>query len=470
MRNFGRSIFLCLTLFLGTGISTFAFHVEAQSKGKGEYKKARVLSSNAAKIISKVVEALERVDEEGKENPNFIEAKRLLTEMEAKKDTFKSYDRSVMYNYWGYLYFNDENYDKAMRSYELLLNEPEATIPLRTASLYTLAQLYLVKENYSKGIELLLTWMDEVENVTAQSYSLLAQAYYQTGNYQKSLDSMLEAVRLAEEVEAYRPKENWYVLLAACYSELKDLKKITDKVALEKQRDIYEILVNYYPKKLYFLQLGGVYGQMNREADYMITLKAAFEQDLLDREGEYLALAQLLLLNKNPYWAAQVIVNGQNKKVAIRNEKTGKDEIQPVVKDTEKNLKLLADAWRIAQETDKAIPVLEKAAKLSEDGETFILLGNLYLVEDKLDDAVRAINEGIKKGNLKKPSQARLVLGQAFFELENFEEAKKQFRIAARDEDAKVKKTANNWIKYAENEEVRVKNLALRREYIEQNS
>jgi len=470
MKNLFRSLFLSCSLILGVTVITYSPEIEAQSRTKGDYKKARVLSTKAAKIITQVVEALERVDDEGKENPDFAQAKRLLTEMERDKDNFKSYDRSIMYNYWGYLYFNDEDYDKAMRSYELLLNEPEVTLPLRTASLYTLAQLYLVKENYAKGIELILTWMDEVENVTAQSYSLLAQAYFQTNNFQKSLDSMLEAVRLAEEVEGYKPKENWYVLLAACYSELKDQKKVTEKIALEKQRDIYEILVNYYPKKLYFLQLGGVYGQMNREVDYMITLKAAFEKDLLDREGEYLALAQLLLLNKNPYWAAQVLVHGQNKKVAIKNEKTGKDEIQPVVKDTEKNLKLLADAWRIAQETDKAIPVLEKAAKISEDGETFILLGNLYLVEDKLDDAVRAINEGIKKGKLKKPSQARLVLGQAYFELENFEEAKKQFRIAARDEDTKVKKTANNWIKYAENEEVRVRSLALRREYIEQNS
>ncbi|MEY2973373.1 MAG: hypothetical protein RI886_1150 [Pseudomonadota bacterium] len=470
MKNLFRSLFLSCSLILGVTVITYSPEIEAQSRTKGDYKKARVLSTKAAKIITQVVEALERVDDEGKENPDIAQAKRLLTEMERDKDNFKSYDRSIMYNYWGYLYFNDEDYDKAMRSYELLLNEPEVTLPLRTASLYTLAQLYLVKENYAKGIELILTWMDEVENVTAQSYSLLAQAYFQTNNFQKSLDSMLEAVRLAEEVEGYKPKENWYVLLAACYSELKDQKKVTEKIALEKQRDIYEILVNYYPKKLYFLQLGGVYGQMNREVDYMITLKAAFEKDLLDREGEYLALAQLLLLNKNPYWAAQVLVHGQNKKVAIKNEKTGKDEIQPVVKDTEKNLKLLADAWRIAQETDKAIPVLEKAAKISEDGETFILLGNLYLVEDKLDDAVRAINEGIKKGKLKKPSQARLVLGQAYFELENFEEAKKQFRIAARDEDSKVKKTANNWIKYAENEEVRVRSLALRREYIEQNS
>ena len=33
-----------------------------------------------------------------------------------------------------------------------------------------------------------------------------------------------------------------------------------------------------------------------------------------------------------------------------------------------------------------------------------------------------------------------------------------------------VNKTANNWIRYSENEEVRLKNLALRREFIEQNS
>jgi tetratricopeptide (TPR) repeat protein len=468
MKNLARSLLLASTLLFTINTITYSPNVEAQAKGN--YKKARVLSNKAAKIITKVVEALERVDDEGNEDPDFAKAKELLTDMELNKDSFKSYDRSVMYNYWGYLYFNDEDYDNAMRAYQLILNEPEVTIPLRTASLYTLAQLYLVKENYSKGIELILIWMEEVENATAQSYSLLAQAYYQLGDYQKSLDSMLEAIRIAEEVEEYRPKESWYVLLAACYSELKDQKKITEKFALEKQRDIYEILVNYYPKKLYFLQLGGVYSQMNRELDYMITLKAAFEQDLLDREGEYLALAQLLLLNKNPYWAAQVLVNGQNKKVVTKNEETGEEEIKPVVKETEKNLKLLADSWRIAQETDKAIPVLEKAAKLSEEGETFILLGNLYLVQDKLEEAVKAINEGIKKGKLKKPSQARLVLGQAYFELENFEEAKKQFRIAARDEDNKVKKTANSWIKYAENEEVRVKNLALRREYIEQNS
>jgi tetratricopeptide (TPR) repeat protein len=254
--------------------------------------------------------------------------------------------------------------------------------------------------------------------------------------------------------------------MAACYDELK--AEFGEKVTLLKQLEIFEILVNLYPKKRYFLNLAQTYGSLEREQDYMVALNAAYMKDYLDKEGEYLTLAQLLLMNNNPYQAAKVIVYGQNKKVLVTDEKTKKEELKPVVKDSEKVLKLLADSWRMAQEINKAIPVLEEAAKLSKDGETFVLLGNLYLAEDKLEQAISSIEKGIKKGKLKKKSQAHLTLGQAQFELQNFEEAKKQFRMAARDKDKKIKKTANSWIKYTENEEIRVKNIKLRRDYIQQ--
>ena len=473
-----RNIFVLSAISFTIG----TYNLAAQNTDKKPtYKKARVLQSSTAKQVVKVVEALERQkivkvpDPENKgkfiekeeDDPDWVTAKLILTELLNNRAEMKSYDRSVMWNYWGYLYFNEEDYDQAMYAYEQLLKEPEATIPLRTASLLTLAQLNLVKERWDTGINLILQWMSEVETVTAQSYYLLASAYFQKTDYVRARTNIEEAIRLAEE-EGYRPKENWYVLLAACFSELKDKKIISAEYALEQQVGIYEILVNYYPKKLYFLQLGGTYQQMNREEDYMLTLKAAYEKDLLDKEGEYLALAQMLLLKQNPYWAAQVLVAGQQKKVIITDEDTGKEEAVAVVKDTEKTLKLLADAWRMAQEIDMAIPVLEKAAKMSKDGDTYILLGNLYLFEDRIKDSIRAIEAGLKKGKVKNRSQALLVLGQAHFELENFEEAKKQFRAAARDEDKRIKKTANSWIKYAENEEIRVKNLALRRDFIQQ--
>mgnify|MGYP000882249116 FL=1 len=454
-------------------------YVEAQSSTKTnkqiKYKKARALQAKTAKQMAKVYEALEEVDEKGEPAPDMVVVTEILTNLRNDQANLKSYDRSVVWNSWGYVYFTEGKYDEAMKAYENVINEPEVTLPIRNAALFTLAQLNLVQENYKKGIELILQWMNEVETITAQSWSLLGQAYFQQGDYKKAMSSMKKAISMSEE-EGYKPKENWYVIVAACIGELK--KEIGEKNALLQQLDIYEILVNLYPKKLYFIQLGGVYGQLGREKDYMITLKAAHAKDFLDKESEYLALAQLLLLNQNPYWAAQVLVSGQKKITTFTEtviDKTSGEETKiektgPVVRSNEKNLKLLADSWRMAQEIDKAIPVLEKAASLSKDGKSYVLLGNLYLGEDKVQKAVDAIKKGLKKGEIDKLSQVHLTLGQAYFELQKFEDAKKEFRIAARDKDKKVKTTANNWIKYTENEEIRVKNLALRRDYIQSQS
>ena len=463
------SIYLFSSLAMLFAFSTNYIEAQSQTENKKpiKYKKARALQTSTAKKMAKVYEALEIVDEKGEPAPDMETVISVLTELRNNRENLKSYDRSVMWNAWAYVYMDEKKYIQAMDAYTRLINEPEVTIGLRVGALLSLAQLNMVQENYDKGIELILQWMSEVEKVTAQSYSLLGQAYFQTGDYNKSLSAMETAVSMAEE-EGYKPRENWYVILAACIGELK--KDIGEKESLLRQIGIYEILVNLYPKKLYFIQLGGSYGQLGREKDYMITLKTAYQKDFLDKESEYLVLSQLLLLNKNPYWAAEVLVSGQKKMVTIVDDKTKEEKIVPVVKDTEKNLKLLADSWRMAQEIDKAIPVLEKAAKISKDGKSYVLLGNLYLSEDRVDKAVEAIKKGLEKGKITKLSEVYLTLGQAYFELQKFDEAKKNFRIAARDKEKKIKTQANNWIKYTENEEIRVKNLALRRDYIQMNS
>lgn len=471
------TIYLFSTFALFFAFSSINLEAQSQSDTKKpiKYKKARALQTSTAKKMAKVYEALEEVDDAGEPKPDMETVLRVLTELRNNKDELKSYDRSVMWNAWAYVYMTDGKYPQAMDAYTKLMNEPEVTIGLRNGAILALAQLNLAQENYQKGIQLILQWMDEVDTVTAQSWSLLGQAYFAINNYRKSMSSLETAISLAEE-EGYKPRESWYQLLAGCISELKE--EIGEKESLLRQRDIFEILVNLYPKKLYFIQLGGVYGQLGRERDYMITLKAAYQKDFLDKESEYLALAQLLLLNKNPYWAAEVLVSGQQKIVTtvetvvdeVTKEETKIEKTGPVVKDTEKNLKTLADAWRMAQEIDKAIPILERAAKMSKDGKSYVLLGNLYLSEDKVQDAVSAIKKGLEKGKIKDLSQVYLTLGQAHFELEEFDEAKKNFRIAARDKKKKIKTQANNWIKYTENEEIRVKNLALRRDYIQMNS
>jgi|TARA_B100001093_G_scaffold359936_1_gene344637 tetratricopeptide (TPR) repeat protein len=481
MINFNkRNNFLYVFVVLAFSFMYLPSYVNAQTaddkpKKEIKYRKARSLSSKVAKKMAKVYEALEAVNEQGEPSPDMETVNEILSDLLNQKDDIKSYDRSIMWNALAYVYSTEEKYLEAIQAYENLLDEPESTIPLRNEALRSLGRLHVGLENFQTGIKYILQYMDVVETVTAQTWALLGRVYYTTGEFKKALSSLEKAVILAEE-EGYKPKENWYSVMAASIGELK--AEIGEKEAYLRQIAIYEILVNLYPKKTYFIQLGGIYGQLGREKDYMITLKAAYAKDLLNREGEYQVLAQLLLLNQNPYWAAQVLVSGQQKIITysetkidettgeeIKVEKTG-----PVIKSNEKNLKLIADSWRMAQEIDKAIPVLSKAAELSKDGKAYVLLGNLYLGEDKIEKAVDAIKKGLKKGKIEKISQVHLTLGQAYFELQKFEEAKKEFRIAARDKDKKTKSMANNWIKYTENEEIRVKNLALRRDYIQSQS
>ena len=84
-----------------------------QKTGKTRsYKKARVLQPSTAKKIVKIVEALERQKtvrvpdplnegqfiEKEEDDPDFIEAKSILTELLNRKDEMRSYDRSVMWN------------------------------------------------------------------------------------------------------------------------------------------------------------------------------------------------------------------------------------------------------------------------------------------------------------------------------------------------------------------------------------
>ena len=464
---FYKFLFLSLTF----SFASIPLSIEAQSSAENKkpvkYKKARALQSSTAKKMAKVYEALEAVDEKGEPAPDMETVLFVLNDLKANKDDLKSYDRSVMWNAWAYVYFSEAKYKQALDAYNNLMNEPESTIPLRTGALLSMGQLSMVLENYDQGIKYILQWMDEVEKVTAQAWSFLGQAYFAKEDYRKSYSAIEKAIQFAEE-EGYKPRENWYVIMAANINELKS--EIGEEKSLLQQIDIYEILVNLYPKKQYFIQLGGSYGQLGRERDYMITLKAAYLKDFLNKESEYLALAQLLLLNKNPYWAADVITSGQKKMVTIVDEETKEEKIEPVVKDTEKNLKLLADSWRMAQEIDKAIPVLEKSAEMSEKGTSYVILGNLYLSEDRVDKAIEAINKGLEKGDIKNISQVYLTLGQAYFELQNFDEARKNFRIAARDKKKSIKTQANTWLKYTENEEIRVKNLALRRDFIQQNT
>ena len=87
-------------------------------------------------------------------------------------------------------------------------------------------------------------------------------------------------------------------------------------------------------------------------------------------------------------------------------------DAEPILEEDKRNLTILAESLRAAKEREAAIEIFEKLAKVTDDGEAYIAIGNLYYQEDEIDQSYcEAIDKGLKKGKLKNPGFAQLTSG-----------------------------------------------------------
>ena len=171
-------------------------------------------------------------------------------------------------------------------------------------------------------------------------------------------------------------------------------------------------------------------------------MEAAYEQGFLNRSSEVVQMAYLYLNAETPYFAGSVMERGFE------------DEL---VDDKSKNYELAGSAWAQAREVAKSIPMMEKAAAKSDEGELYVRLGNVYLDGDQFSKAADAVQKGLEKGGVKRPDQARLVLGMSYFNMGEYNKARRAFREAGKDE--RSAKYSQQWLKYITSEEDRQKEL-----------
>ncbi|UTA48123.1 tetratricopeptide repeat protein [Simiduia sp. 21SJ11W-1] len=358
-----------------------------------------------------------------------------LNELKGDTGKWNGYEMAQLWNYYGFVYYSLERYDDALRAYERVVANPDdIPVGLETATLYTMAQLAFIQEDYPKAIDMLTRWMNMSPIVGADAYVLRGQAYYSLNNFDKALPDINWAVNDYES-KGKVPKENWFALQRAIYYEKGDNKKVVQ---------ILEKLVKHYPKASYWRQLGGMYGAVNREKDQLHALEAAYLMGAVTNEKELLNIAYLFLGEEAPYKAAKIIDKG------IKDKR-----IEP----TSKNLETLAAAWRMAQEVKKSLPEMEKAAAKSDNGDLYARLAGIYLDNDMFDKCIDAGEVALKRKGIKREDQLQIVLGMAHVNKKQYDSAIRAFKKAA--EDKRSAKFARQWIQYAESEREREKQLAL---------
>ena len=414
------------------GVVSVVSDVAAQESGAKKKEKTRKTPALRNNIYEKLAEA-----QTFAEAKDYAAAEEILNEMldaTSKKSKLNAYELANVYNTYAFLRYAVEDYKGALNYYQKVIDQrPQIPVALEVGTLFTIAQLHFLQENWQKGIDTLNQWMAVTEIPNTNAYVLLANGYFQLKDYDRSLENIQIAIDREESVGKL-PKEQWYNLARFIHFDRDNYAE-----ALE----ILEILIMYYPKKQYWVQASHLYGEQKDEARQLAILEATYEQNLLDKSQDLVLLSQLYLNAEVPYPAAKTL------------EKGFKDEI---VEDESKNYELAGVAWRQAQEVNKSLPMLEKAAAKSEKGELYARLGSVYLDVDKNKEAVTALTKGLKRGGVKRTDQARLALGMAYFNLGEFNSARKAFREAAKDKRAKA--FAQQWLKYINSEEKRLAEIA----------
>ena len=181
--------------------------------------------------------------------------------------------------------------------------------------------------------------------------------------------------------------------------------------------------------------IAGEYYQGNEERKAFEVQKAMYLAGLLTTEDELMRIVNFYNRFNAPYEAAKVLEREINR---------GR-----ITKSFDR-LELLANLYQVAREYDKAIPIIREAAQLTSNGEMYERLGRSYFELGDYSESIAAYQQGIAKGGLKEPGYARVMIGQAHYEMEDRAAARESFREAAKFADGR--RAANGWINFLKSE------------------
>ena len=356
-----------------------------------------------------------------------------LDSINERSSSMNSYEIAMMHNFYGFIYYNQNDLPKAIASFERVVAEEGIPETLRLSTTFSLAQLAMANSDYDKVIAFLDNW-DEINTqpIPEGYYLLRAQTYYQLKDYKQGLDYITKVISLSDD-EGKTPKENWLVLQRAMFYSLNQTNKVVE---------VLERMVKLYDKPEYWVQLSGMYGETGQEKKQLAVIEAAYQQGFLTSRADLRQLAQVYLYNGLAFKAAEVMSK------AIDNG---------IAEQTAKNYAFVAEAMIQAKEDEKSIEYFVKAADLSDHGQYDQRLAEVYVNTEHYEDAADSARKALDKGGLDFESNAFVALGMAQYNLQNFDASILAFEQAEKHK--KSQRLAKQWIKYVKREKVHAETL-----------
>ena len=321
-----------------------------------------------------------------------------------KKTPFEAYQID---EFLGYVLIQQKKYPEAAGVYERTLNSgflPEAQADERTK---TLATLYFQNKDFKKALEYSKKSLDRRPGQEDMG-QMVAQSYYLMNDFPNAAQAMTKVIDNAERA-GKKPEENWLQIVLS--SHFKSDNK--DGIA-EALKDI----VRYYPNQEYWENLLDIYRRKTNDDRVILGFyRLMSEVGALKDKGDVVEMAQLAMDAGVPGEAEQVVEKSIQAGTLKSDDKTEQGRFD----------RLLSGAKKQAAADRASLGQLAKEAEKATQGQADVALGHAYLSYGQYEEAVTAIERGLKKGNVMDTDEAQVLLGIALFKKGQKDQARKAF-------------------------------------------
>lgn len=280
--------------------------------------------------------------------------------------------------------------ETAIRAFESVVNTGRVSGRDQQQMVQAVAVGYYKNKEYAKAAQWSQRYFKEGGTDPAMR-TVLLQSYF-LGNDCGSVNKMLG--NLGEQGAGRRPTEEELQILANCYLRQRDTGGYV--AAIEK-------LVVHYPKKEYWTDL---LSRVQKKPGFSDRLgvnvyRLRFATGNLSNASDYMEMAQL---------AVQAGVPAEAKTVIDKGYASG---ILGTGKEAERHGRLRDLVNKAIDESQKNRAKDERSALAAKDGNELVKVGLNYVYEGKAEKGLALVEQGIKKGGLKRPEDAKLRLGEA---------------------------------------------------------
>jgi tetratricopeptide (TPR) repeat protein len=324
-------------------------------------------------------------------------------------------------DFLAYIYTQQKDYAKAAAVFERMVEsplQPPEGVDERTR---IIALLYNNARDYKKFIEWSKKSLEKNPNQEDMS-GQLAFAYFKLEDYK---NASIIIAKLVDSIEkgGRTPKQDYIeVMLSANYNGKDD----------EGTMQSIKKMVRYYPKPEHWRSLVDRYRR--KTTSDRVTLgfyRLMNEVGILKDKEDYVEMAQLGIDAGVPGESQQVmeagIANG-NLKASDKTEQGRFDRV-------------LAAAKKVATSDKATLAQQQKDAEKATAGQAEVGLGQAYLSYGQFDEAIAALERGIKKGGVTDMDEANISLGIAYLRKGQKEQARTAFKAV---------KTESKWTDLAE--------------------